>query len=48
MMLLQCVYVVRLEYLFDTQLNVFDSDEDVGGDLLEDGNDGGKELVEVS
>jgi hypothetical protein len=35
------------EYLFDTQLDMFDSDEDVGGDIFEDGDDDGNELVEI-
>jgi hypothetical protein len=35
------------EYLFDTQLDLFDSDEDVGGDIFEDGDDDGNELVEI-
>jgi hypothetical protein len=52
------------EYLFDTQLDLFNSDElpitnyqlpnglinsdeDVGGDIFEDGDDDGNELVEI-
>jgi hypothetical protein len=35
------------EYLFDTQLDLFDSDEDVGGDIFEDGDDDGNELVGI-
>jgi hypothetical protein len=35
------------EYLFDTQLDLFDSDEDVGDDLFEDGDDDGIDLVET-
>jgi hypothetical protein len=35
------------EYLCDTQLDLFDSDEDVGGDIFEDGDDDGNELVEI-
>jgi hypothetical protein len=35
-------------HLFHTQFDVFDSDEDVGGDLFEDGDDGENELVETN
>jgi hypothetical protein len=35
------------EYLFDTQLDLIDSDEDVGGALFEDGDDDKHELVEI-
>jgi hypothetical protein len=35
------------EYLFDTQLDLFDSDEDVGGDIFEDGDDDGNKFVEI-
>jgi hypothetical protein len=34
------------EYLFDTRLDLFDSDEDGGGDISEDGDDDGTELVD--
>jgi hypothetical protein len=35
------------EYLFDTQVGMFDSEEDVGGVLFEDGNDDENEVAEI-
>jgi hypothetical protein len=35
------------KYLFDTQMDMFDSDEDVGGDIFEDGDDDGNELTRL-
>jgi hypothetical protein len=35
------------KYLFDTQLDLFDRDEDVGGDIFEDGDGDGNESVEI-
>jgi hypothetical protein len=35
------------EYVFDTQLDMFDSDEDTGSGLCEDGDHDENELVEI-